>query len=192
MSIPLDAPITGAPAKPVPFSAARPGGTIRITGKGYYAPVDALVLRSLPEYGPRGLPALFVNLVDTDEERLVLQDGIQIEILSDPSKLFGNFVPASAVQARRRPTEIAAVQFRGDAVVAVDILKWCAGKVNVRHIEGTLDRPAHLIFTYGGESEVEAQPGDWVYLEHGEVKVMKPEDFQREFAVLTPAEVAAR
>lgn len=183
MTIPMNAPITAPPAKPTAFSFARPGGTVRITGKGFPVPVEADVVRSEAEVGPRRVPGLFVTLKPSGEERLILQEDVQIEVLSDPSTLFQGFVPESAVAAKRRPTDIIGVQFRGDSTVAVDILKWCAGKVSVQHHPAEGDLPARLVFSFGGDSQVEALPGDWVYLEHDQIKVMKPEDFQREFIV---------
>ncbi len=183
MSTPLDAPITQAPAKPTPFTAARAGSRIRITGKGFPVPVEADVTAMLPEAGPRRVPGLIVTLED-GTDRLILQEGIQIDVLSDPSTLFTGFVPDAAVAARRRPTDIVAVQFLGDALGAVDIIKWCAGKIVVQHHAGEGDIPARLVFTIGPENTVEAIPGDWVYLENDAIKVAKPEDFAQEIEVL--------
>lgn len=182
MSMPLDAPIAAPPAKPTAFSTIRPSSTIQIVGQGYPVPVEAVVLRSEPEVGPRRVPGLFVRL-DSGDERLVLQEGVQVTVLKDPSTLFGGFTPETAVAATRRPTEIIAVQFRGDNEVAVEILKWCAGKAAVHHVPADAELPARLVFDVGSGQTAEAIPGDWVYLEHDVIKVMKPEDFQQEFAV---------
>ncbi len=182
MSMAMNAPITAPPAKPTAFSAAPPSSTIRITGQGFPVPVEAVVLRSEEEVGPRRVPGLFVRL-DDGTERLVLQEGVQIEVLKNPSTLFEGFVPKAAVAATRRPTDIIAVQFRGDVENAVEILQWCAGKASVHHLPAEGDLPARLVFSLGGGITAEAIPGSWVYLEHDEIKVMGPEDFQVEFEV---------
>lgn len=182
MSMPLDAPITAPPAKPTAFSTIRPSSTVVITGQGFPVPTEATVLRSEPEIGPRRVPALFVQLAD-GSERLVLQEGVQVTVTKDASTLFAGFTPETAVLAVRRPTEVVAVQFRGDTTVAVEILKWCAGKASVHHVPAEGEVPARLVFTLGGGQTAEAIPGDWVYLEHDTIKVAKPEDFQQDYEV---------
>lgn len=183
MSMPLDAPITAPPAKPIQFGTIRPSSTVVITGQGFPVPTEAVVLRSEPEMGPRRVPALIVQLTADGSERLVLQEGVQVTVTKDASTLFSGFVPETAVAAVRRPTEVVAVQFRGDVTVAVDILKWCAGKASVHHVPAEGEVPSRLVFTLGGGQTAEAIPGDWVYLENDVIKVAKPEDFQQDYEV---------
>lgn len=183
MNMAMNAPITAPPAKPASFAAIRPSSTVVITGQGFPVPTEALVLRSEPEVGPRRVPGLFVQLTADGSERLVLQEGVQVTVTKDASTLFTGFTPESAVIAHRRPTEVVAVQFRGDVTVAVDILKWCAGKASVHHVPAEGEIPARLVFTLGGGQTAEAIPGDWVYLEHDAIKVAKPEDFQQDYEV---------
>lgn len=182
MSMAMDAPITAPPAKPTPFSAARPSSTVLLTGQGFPTPTEAIVLRSEPEMGPRRVPALVVRLAD-GTERLVMQEGVQMTVLKDPSTLFSGFTPKGAVAATRRPVEIVAVQFRGDTDTAVEILQWSAGKAVIHHVAAEGDLPARLVITHGADDITEIIPGDWVYLQGDTLHAMKPEDFQTEFEV---------
>lgn len=200
MSLDLSAPLpasspmpaispTGLPQKtaadyPTKFEEVAPGSTILVSGRGVETPFQATVLDTYPEYGPSGIPALYV----IDEQRqdwMITASGLySIQVLVDARQIAASIpTPADAVRVQTIVRRAEALQFKGGLESAQDVVRWAIGSTTFRYVAATDQIDEHLV--QSGVNGREVWPGDWI-LKHetGLFEVVSAKTFPVEYEEL--------